>query len=194
MDPVSAIAVGSMAMTAAGAAVNAFGQYEGGQAQAAYYNYKAGVAQVNQKIAQQNADYARYAGEVQAQGAGMKTRADVGAATAIKGASGLDVRTGSAARTIQSISDIGHENIAIIRSNAAKKAYGYEVQAMQEGAEAQLDVFGGKQAKVAGTIGAIGSLLGGAGSVSSKWLQGQQSGVFGSSSSKPSMYTSDLPD
>lgn len=178
MDPVtlSAVALGS---SIAGGGVSALGSIMGGQSKAAAYQYQAGVAQINQQIAKQNADYAIAAGEVEAQEAGMKTRAQIGETTAQQGAGGLAIGSGSNARVVQSEAEIGAENVGIIRSNAAKRAYGYEVEAVQEQAKGQLDRMAASSAKTAGYIGAASSLLSTGGSVASKWIQGSQVGIFG---------------
>ena len=173
--PMAAIGIGS---AIAGSMVSAYGNYQAGQASSAEATYKAGVASMNQQIAQQNANYARYAGEVQAQQEGMKVGAQISETKAEQGASNLDVSSGSAAAVRESEWKIGQQDLGTIRSNAAKRAYGYEIEGVQYGAEATLDTFAAKQAKTAGTIAAIGSLLGGASSVSSKWTEGQKSGVF----------------
>jgi hypothetical protein len=173
--PVAAVGIGA---AIAGSAVSAFGAYQQGQAGAAEYNYKAGIAAVNQQIAEQNANYATYAGEVQAQQQGIKTSQEIATTKAEQGAGGLDVSSGSNVRVRQAEYDVGQENIGLIRSNAAKRAYGYEVEAYQYGAQVSLDKYAASESKIAGTTAAIGSLLGGASSVSSKWTDASKSGVF----------------
>jgi hypothetical protein len=168
----------ALGMAAAGSIVSAYGNYEAGQAGAAQANYKSGVALMNQQIAQQNANYALYAGEVQAQQQGMKVRSQIAETRAEQGAGGLDVGSGSNVAVRTSEYNIGQQDISMIRSNAAKRAYGYEVEGVQYGAESTLDQYAAKQSKTAGTIAAIGSLLGGASSVSSKWTEGQKTGMF----------------
>jgi hypothetical protein len=165
--PVAAVGIGAAAL---GSAVSAFGNYQQGQASAAEATYKAGVAQMNQQIAQQNANYALYAGEVEAQQEGIKTSQQIATTKAEQSAGGLDVSSGSNLAVRDSEYSVGQENIAMVRSNAAKRAYGYEVQGVQYGAEATLDKFAATESKISGTTAAIGSLLGGASSVSSKWL------------------------
>lgn len=176
MDPVILTAI-SIGTTALGAGVSAFGSMKSGEAQAGMYNYQASIAKVNQQIAKQNADYALAAGEVEAQRSGMKTRAQIGETRAIQGASGLDVNTGSAARVRTSEAEIGLQDQALIRSNAARRAYGYEVEGEQQKSQASLYGMAAENASSAGKIGALSSILGGASSVSSKWLQASQIGV-----------------
>ena len=83
----------------------------------------------------------------------------------------MDVSSGSNALVQKSEYDIGQQDIATIRSNAAKRAYGYSVAGVQYAAESTLDKYKGDQAETAGDINALASLIGGSGSVSSKWMQ-----------------------
>lgn len=175
-DPFTIVAIGS---TVLGAATSAAGAYSSGQSQGAMYQYQAGIAAMNSQIAKQNADYAIAAGEVSAQESGMKTRAQIGTTIAQQGAGGLAVGSGSNARVVTSERAIGQEDQALIRSNAAKQAYGFEVQAAQDTAQGQLYSAASTNAKTAGDINAVGSFLSGAGSVSSKWLQASQTGALG---------------
>ena len=158
------VAEAGMGTTAAGGILGMFGSLLGGKTQQAMYNYQAGIAKIN-------AQYIRQAGEVEAQQSGMRTRAEIGQTKAIEGASNLDVNKGSAPLVRTSEAKIGQENMAIIRSNAAHRAFGQDVQA-------SIDVSAGKNAVVAGEIGAASSILGAASSVSSKWMQGNQIGLW----------------
>jgi hypothetical protein len=66
---------------------------------------------------------------------------------------------------------IGAAEQDTIRSNAARAAYGHEVEAINFGAQSQLYSMASKTSKVSGAINATSSLLGGASSTSDKWLQ-----------------------
>lgn len=170
-----------LASTALGAVTGAIGSSYAGEAKANMYQYQAGVADINKKIASQNADYSRQVGEVKAQDSGLKTMFQVGKMKAAQGASGLDVNSGSASATRDSQTLIGQHDQATIRSNAARMAYGYDIEAVKYGAEADMDRMAASNAKQAGGLGAISSILGGAASVSSKWLQGSSAGAWGGS-------------
>jgi hypothetical protein len=177
-DPVS-MAVAGMGASAGGGIFGAIGQMMGGQANAAMYQYQAGIAQMNAKIAAQNAEYATLQGEAEAGRQGLKTREQIGKTITDQSASGLQVGAGSAGRVVSSEAEIGSYDQAVIRNNAAWKAYGFQVQGVEDTAQAQMDQYAASYSKEAGTIGAIGSLLGGVSSVSSKWSQGRQMGLFG---------------
>jgi hypothetical protein len=177
-DPfmMAAVSIGS---TIAGGGISAFGAAQGGKAQAAAYTYQSKVAQLNKQIADNNAAYAVAAGETRAQISGMQARAQIGATRAIQGASGIDVNSGSPVDVRASEADIGGFNALMIRSNAAREAYGYKVKGMEATAQSQLDVAAASQSEKAGELGAIGSILGTAGSVSSRWLAFKNQGIYG---------------
>lgn len=177
-DPVSLTAI-SLGASAAGAGVSAFGSLMSGNAQSSAYTYQASLARMNEQIAKQNASYETASGEVQAQESGMKTRFQEGQTKVAQGASNLDVNSGTSSLVRTSEQEIGYQDQAIIRSNAARRAYGYNVEASQDEAQAQVDTMAAKNSKSAGVIGALSSVLGGAASVSSKWSSASTSGVFG---------------
>ena len=181
-DPVT---ITSLALTAAGAATSAYGAYSGGQAQKNMYNYQAGVAGLNQKIAEQNADFERAQGEVQATEYGMKARYQQGQIRADQGASGLDVNSGSAAQVQAGQHLVSQMDLNQIRFNAARRAFGYETQAAQDTAQGQVYQMAGTNAATAGDISATASILSGAGSVANKWYQGTSTGNIGGANSGP---------
>jgi hypothetical protein len=74
---------------------------------------------------------------------------------------------------------ITQQNEAITRANAAKRAYGFNVAAAEDTAQAGAYKVAASTSEEAGELGAVSSIIGGAGSVSSKWLQASQSGAFG---------------
>jgi hypothetical protein len=180
-DPVTLGVVG-MGASALGGAVNAFGNWFGGETKGAMYDYQAGIAQMNATVDRQNAAYAEYAGEVKAQQSGMKARFQIGQARADQGASGLDVNSGSATQVREGMYKVAQQDMSTIRSNAAKIAYGYNVDAAAKDAESTLDKYAASTSRTAGDIAAVGSLLGGAGSVASKWQGGGSAGLWGGGS------------
>lgn len=184
MDPAT-MAVASIGLNAAGTGLDMYGKSKAAGAQAGMYAYQGSVARINQQIAKQNADYERYAGEVKAQQGGMETRARIGSMRAKQGASGLDVNRGSAVNVRAGIADVGAQNVGIIRANAARRAYAYESEAANYEAQGTMYDTASKNAKKAGKLAVLSSLISGASSVAGKWQAGSQSGLFGSSSSNP---------
>lgn len=193
MSFVTTAAVVGIGATAIGTGISVYGAERKGkadQAQALYQaqqaQYQAAIADMNRKIALQNADYDIAAGETKAQQSGMQTRAQIGEAKVTQAASGLDVNTGSAVDVRESIADIGAENTGIVRANAARAAYGEQVNAANATAQSTLytnaasgDIVAGNNAREAGDIGALSSLIGGAASVATKWSAASTAGVFG---------------
>jgi hypothetical protein len=179
-DPISAIAIAGLVSSVAGAGVGAMGAATTGSAQAAQYNYQAGVAQMNAQVAEQDRQYALAAGEVTAQETGMRGRAQTGATRAAFGAS--NVMGASHENVLKSETAITQYEEALDRANAAKTAYGYAVE--EAGGKSSVGALGmaARTSKTAGEFAVASSIIGGAGNVSSKWLQGQSVGLWGGSS------------
>lgn len=175
-DPVTLTAI-SVGSTVLGGLTSAFGSAKAGGANASMYEYQSGVAKVNQQIAVQNRDYTRTVGEVEAGIEGLKQRQIIGGIKAAKGASGFAVNSGTNVDVVESQEATGAYDQAVIRSNAARRAYGYDVEAKKDEAQAGMYGRAASNAREAGTIGAIGSLLGTAGSVAGKWLDASRLGV-----------------
>ena len=158
-------------MGIAGAATSAYGAYSSSQAQSANAAYQAQVAQNNAAIAQRNAVMDIQAGEVQATNAGLKGRAQVGQERAQLGAGGIDPNTGSAASAISGTEALTGLNAMTSRSNAAKAAYGQQVQATSDTAQSGLLSAESSQYAEAAPIGAAGTLLSGVSTAGSNYLK-----------------------
>jgi hypothetical protein len=177
-DPIT---IGAAAATAGGAIVSGIGQLTAGAASAATSKYKAGVALLNKQINQQNASWALEEGDIKGEEAGLKAGQEIGQTKAVQAASGLDVNSGSNAAVRDTQQKVASFDQNVIAWDAAKTSYGFETKAMTDTAEANLDVMAAGTEQTAGTIGAIGSFLGGASSVASKWKQAQSVGLASSS-------------
>jgi hypothetical protein len=175
------MAMASMGSSALSGVTSAIGGVLGGNSQSSMYKYQAGVARVNAQIARGNAAYSRYAGEFESQRSGMKTRFERGRIVANQSGRGVQVGTGSAGRVVESTEDIGRQEQSTIRASAARRAYGYENEAAQQEASANMLGKAAQRSKLAGYIQAGTSLLSSAASVSSKWSQASQSGIFSDS-------------
>jgi hypothetical protein len=152
-------------------------------AQAKVYNYQAQVAQINSQIDKQNADFASVRGEQQAAIAGIKGAQQAAAIKVGFAASGVDVGSGSAADVAASQKKVTAMDINQIRANAAKTAYDYNVQSVEDLNQAGLDRMAASDASRAGDIAMAASLVSTAGSVSDKWLSASKSGMFGATAS-----------
>lgn len=170
-DPMTMMAGASMAASAGGGILSAFGGMEASRGKASMYRYQAGVAQINERLAREDADYTRHVGEVEAQRAGMKQRFTEGTTKATQAARGIAIDRGSPTEVRESMRDVGLFDQALIRSSAARKAYGREIDATKAKLEAGMYREAADRTEDAGMMSMLGSLIGTAGSVSSKWLQ-----------------------
>jgi len=139
------------AMAAASAAAQARAQQQ--QAQ-----YQGGIATMNQQIAAQNATYATQAGAIEEATSWTKTNQIEGQSKAAEGAAGVDVNSGSAVRVQSDIAKVGMQDALTIRNNAYRRAYGYQVQGSQFGAQASMFSLQGKDAAITGGINVVGAL------------------------------------
>ena len=168
--------------TVLGGITSIYGDIMQGQAEKKAYDYQAGVARMRAQIAEGNAQYASDVGELQAGAYGYKAAQQLGTIKAVQGSHGLDVRSGSALQVQQSQQLISQTDMTAIRSNAAKTAFNYRQEAQQDVAQASLDTMAGSNAATAGILKADSSFLSTVSSVSSEWLQGAKSGLWGQTS------------
>ncbi len=182
-DPFTLAAV-SAGASAGGGLLKAFGESQAGDANSQMYNYKAGLARRNATIQRQNSDYALTAGDANAERSGLTTGFTIARQRVGQASNGFDVNTGTNAAVQDSTRDIGVIDQNTIRTNAGRQALSFRNQADAADAEAQMDTIAASNAKKAGGISALATLIGTAGSVASKWTQASQ--VFGSGSTKAS--------
>lgn len=118
------------------------------------------AAQMNQSIAEVQAQDATLRGEQEAQAINRNARQTVGAQRAAYAARGVDLGAGTPADVIDQTDFFGQADAATARSNAAKEAWGYRARGAGFAAEAA----NANPNRAAGL-----SLLGSAGSVASSW-------------------------
>ena len=174
----TAIAGAAMGGTIVGNLMQGFGQDQADQAQAAANTYKAGVAQLNRQINEQNANWAVEAGQAQGMQQGMKSRQEIAQTKVTQAASGFDVNSGTNKQVREDQSTIAQYDQNVINWNAAKTAYGYETKATMDTAESTLDTMAASSEKEAGNLALIGSFVNAGTSVASKWMQAKQIGMF----------------
>lgn len=177
-DPITMSAI-SMASSAGGGILSASGAMSEGKSQRQMYDYQAQVARINAQIDRQNADWERDKGVLEGAQYGLKAAQQFGAIRSGQAASGLDVNSGSAAEVQTSQRKLIRMDDSMIRANAAKTAYNYDVKASQDENQATVYNIAGANAEKAGKIKALGSIIGSVGSVASKWTAGSQAGIYG---------------
>lgn len=118
----------SMGLSSLGNILNTITQVSAARARG---EYESGIAQTNATIARIQAKQALEAGDVMASRANTKTRSIVGSVRAQQGASGIDINSGSSALVRNSVQAAGAEDELTIRTNAARRAWGYETEAIE---------------------------------------------------------------
>jgi len=159
-----------------GGVVSAMGAIQQGKAQADAANYQAQVARNNEIIALQQAAYTRQEGANQAHQQDLKARQTIGSQKAILGASGVDVETGSPLAIQQSQAELARLDTLTVQSNAERKAWGFDVEATNQKAQAGLYRMQAQNAKKAAALSAFSSILGGFGKFAGKWSGGGGAG------------------
>lgn len=175
---IETLAAISIASSVGGGILGAFGANTKADAEQSMYNYKSQVAKNNSIIAERNATEAVAAGEIAGQTNDMRTRAKVGDALVAQAANGLDVGSGTNVNVRDSIQSLGHLDTLTILHNALKQSTGFKSQAMNFTAESALDTAAGQNSRTAGDYNVATSLLGGATSVSDKWMKFNRAGIF----------------
>lgn len=178
MTSPQALAGATMGGTVVGNLLQGFGQDQADQAQAAASQYKAGVALLNKQINEQNANWAVESGQAQGQMQGMKSRQQIAQTKTVQSASGFDVNSGTGAKVRSDQTNIAQYDQNVINWNASKTAYGYETKATMDQAESELDTAAASSESEAGNLAMVGSFINAGTSVSSKWLQANQTGIF----------------
>lgn len=174
---IAAVAGFGLASTLISGAVMAAGAVYSGMAAASAYKYQAGIAEMNAKVARQNAAYETALGETKAQQEALKGRQQLGAIGAQLGASGLAYGSGTSKDILGSEAEILAFDQETIRGNASRRAYGFETEALSDEYQAKADRSAATNSMISGGINAFSSILGAGGSFSDKWLKAQQMGI-----------------
>lgn len=167
----TALAIASVAVSTIGAGVSAYGSIQSGNAASAASSYQAQVSANNATIADQNAQYAKAAGERQVNQQQFKTAATVGAIKAQQASEGLDVNSGSNLDVQSSAKELGELDAITVRNAAARQAYGYQAQSMSDVAQGQLQEAKASSDSTAGLFGATSSVLGGVSSSANSYAR-----------------------
>ncbi len=140
-----------------------------GVASAQSADYMAQVANNNNLIAQQNANMALEQGQIKEEAEREQTGARIGRERAAFGAMGVDPNSGSALDVRTSTAELGELNARTIKYNTQVQAWNDINQAKAYGAQSRLY-------SAQSGLDSVNSILGGASSVSNKWLNWQMYG------------------
>ncbi len=157
------LAVGSVALSAG---MGAYSAYQQSSAQKQASNYNSQVASNNATVALQQRSSALQQGDITAQQSQLHQAQVLGAQRASLAANGVDLTQGSAQDLLTTTKFLGAQDVNTIQSNAARTAWGYSVQNMNDNASSTLSKWQADSispAKVGAMAGAT-SLLGSASS------------------------------
>jgi hypothetical protein len=153
----------TIATTLMSAGLGAAGQIQQGKAAKAASNQQANVADMNAKISSARARDAIDRGQQEEQEKRREVAQFQGRQQAAMAANGVDIGYGSALDTLVDTATFGELDALTVRSNAAREAYGHDVDSANKTADAQLSRMEGKGAKKAGYLAAGSTLLSAAG-------------------------------
>ena len=173
--------IASLALGAIGTAVSALGAYNSAKSQAQQAQYQSEVAANNAKIAGYNASLEAQKGQQDVAAQGAANRARLGAESAMQGALGTDVNSGSNVDTRVSQRMTSLNDINTLQHNSALAAYGYQNQSMAFTSQSNADTTAAANANNAALPAAGGSLIEGASALTNKWTTFQNSGALGGS-------------
>lgn len=180
----------SLATQAAGAASSTVGSYYSARTSKTNLELQSSLADTNAKIAELGAQSALMQGEREEQKSRLQTAQLKSTQRTAMAANGIDLGEGSAAQVLTSTDMMGEIDASTIKANAARSAWGYRTQAVNEKNQATMSRAAASAISPGGS--AFSSLLGGAGGVASSWYQFKKEGAagFGGSSSSSKQSTS----
>lgn len=165
-EPTTILAVGALALGAAGGYV----QYKGQKAQAAYNEQ---VDENNAKVADAQATQALQAGNIEEDRQRARVRQMIGAQRTALAANNVQTSSGTALDLIGETAQMGEDDALTIRANAARDAWGFKSQGVDYRNQATLTKAMGKNAGTA-TLLSTGASMAGSG------YNYYQSGAFSS--------------
>lgn len=145
-----------------GVAASVVGTVAGAQAQASASQAAANQAENNKVIAQRNAEDARQRGVVAQQDIQLRNRARIGMQKNALSERGIAVNSGSALDVLGDTAMFGKLDELTARSNFEREAIGFETQAYNFDAQADIDRMAARNASITGGISAFSTALGGA--------------------------------
>lgn len=170
-DPFTIASGASMGLSAVGTLTKMFGGNAEAEAAAKAHSFKAGMARQNARILRQNADWTMETGERNARISGLTTGFQIGKQKVVQAASGFDINSGTAEEVRESQRKAGMEDQSQIRLESGRKALGFRNAAAGTEAEAAMEDYAAENARKAGKVSMLSTLLGGATSVAEKWTK-----------------------
>lgn len=152
----------TLALAAASTVIGGIGQFQQGQAAASAAEYNAKIGEMNATLSERKAKDALERGQREEQRKRMEVARLKGRQKATFAASGVDVAFGSPLDTLVDTAVLGELDALTIRSNAAREAYDFEVDAVNQRAGSALQRSRAGAARTGSFLQAGGTVLGGA--------------------------------
>jgi hypothetical protein len=188
MSAVGSAMQANAAMAAARAQANAIRVQS--EAAARQAEYQAELIEQNRKVALQQAETAGARGKIEEERLRMEGRAFKGAQRAAGAASGVDISVGSPLSLVADSAMLVEQDAAMSRFNTMAEKWGFQAEAAGLEGRKRLALFEAKNDRALGELGAenalytgrlnsTASLLAGASSVASQWMQWKGGGAAG---------------
>ena len=158
-----------LGLGAIGAGMQLFNQNAQQQAQSQLESYQAQIAQDNQVVAQTNEQNAINQGQRNLYQQQIKNASALGAAKAQMAANGLDLSSGSPMNVLDSDAMLSNLDAQNIQNNTLNQAYGYATQAMNQGAQSQMDQYKSNLSDLSANTGLANAGLNLANQVDGMW-------------------------
>jgi len=159
----------TISLMVASAATAAYGQYQQGQAQKGAADYNSKLQKYNAGVQDGQSADAIARGEVAAGRSLEGTARQVGEGTAAFAGAGVDVGVGAPVLWQADALGAGYQDAALIQYNSQQEARGFQGQAFNSRAGAQLSRSSGRNSRTAGNIAAGTSLLAGASQIAGRY-------------------------
>ena len=139
--------------------MGASGQYAQGKAEEQAYKHQAAVNEQNAKLAQVSADDARRSAMIEEEKSGKQFEQLMGTQRATIAANGLDLSSDTMSTLLQDTIREGVEEATWIRHQGMMKKWGFQNEQYQHLRDADMNRAAGKNARKAGKMNALGTLL-----------------------------------
>jgi hypothetical protein len=156
----------------ASALLGAAGSIQQGNAAAAASKYNAKVSDMNARISDRRALDALERGKVEEQNKRREIAQFKGRQEAAMSANGVDLNFGSPLDTLVDTAVMGELDALTVRSNSAREAYGFKVDAANKVADANLSRMNASAQTTSGYLTAAGTLLSGVGNAWGTYKKG----------------------
>lgn len=159
-----------------GGVMSAAGAYGSAKSQKSALNYQASMADINARMAENNAQYELRKGNAEVASVTLQHGQLKGQQRAALAANGVDMGVGSAAEVQASSEILKDMDVNTLLSNAMRAAWGYRTESVNYSNEALMSRASAKS--ISPGMSGLTSLLGTAGSVANSWYKFNEAGVF----------------